>query len=80
MCNLLTEGTKYICGHYIIERRVGKVDCEDSHCTKSIRHPRPCHNCSCEKYYGPDAKETVTSVSKTFCPECSPWYNGTAAR
>ncbi|KAH9948997.1 hypothetical protein B0H21DRAFT_689082, partial [Amylocystis lapponica] len=73
---LRSEGTKYACGHYIIERKTGKVDCNNDRCTKSVRHRNPCPNCTCERYYGPDAKETITSVSKNFCPECSPWYKG----
>ncbi|GBE81083.1 hypothetical protein SCP_0308080 [Sparassis crispa] len=77
MCNLTTEGTKYGgCGHYIITVKTGKIDCNNPYCVHSQRHRTPCHNCACEKFYGPDASETVTSFSRDYCPECRPWYKG----
>ncbi|KAI0930317.1 hypothetical protein AcV5_007067 [Taiwanofungus camphoratus] len=52
MCNLITEGTKYGCGHYIIERKTGKIDCNNPYCTFSVRHRNPCVNCTCERVRG----------------------------
>ncbi|KAI0930316.1 hypothetical protein AcW1_009044 [Taiwanofungus camphoratus] len=80
MCNLITEGTKYGCGHYIIERKTGKIDCNNPYCTFSVRHRNPCVNCTCERFYGPDAKETVLAVRPEFCPECKPWYQANRTR
>ncbi|OCH85809.1 hypothetical protein OBBRIDRAFT_283706 [Obba rivulosa] len=76
MCNLETEGTKYICGHYIITKKLCKHDCWNPRCIHSASHPNPCHNCQCDRYLGPDLKETVTASSRDFCPECKPWYRG----
>ncbi|KAI0371033.1 hypothetical protein BV20DRAFT_206456 [Pilatotrama ljubarskyi] len=75
MCRLETEGTKYGCGHYIITRKLRKIDCESQWCYHSRRHRNPCHNCSCDRYYGPDASETITAVRPEFCPECYPFYS-----
>ncbi|KZT71033.1 hypothetical protein DAEQUDRAFT_764257 [Daedalea quercina L-15889] len=74
MCNLHTEGYKYACGHYIIENKKAKVDCGSPWCVHSRKHRTPCPNCACEKYYGPDASETVLGLRPGFCPECRPWY------
>ncbi|KAI0728179.1 hypothetical protein C8Q72DRAFT_885692 [Fomitopsis betulina] len=74
MCNLHTEGYKYACGHYIIENKRAQVDCGSPWCVHSRKHRMPCHNCACEKYFGPDASETVLGLRPGFCPECRPWY------
>lgn len=74
MCNLITDGYKYSCGHYIIEHKLSKIDCDNQYCIYSKRHRNPCLNCSCDRFYGPDASETVLGVRKDFCPECKPWY------
>ncbi|KAL4244007.1 hypothetical protein ABKN59_010677 [Abortiporus biennis] len=75
MCNLETEGTKYACGHYVITKKLRKVDCYSPYCIHSARHKNPCPDCSHhEKFLGPDLKETVTCVSKEFCDQCQYWY------
>ncbi|KAL7281199.1 hypothetical protein ACG7TL_004507 [Trametes sanguinea] len=61
--------------HYIITRKLRKIDCENQWCFHSRRHRNPCHNCQCDRYFGPDASETVTAVRPEFCPECYPYYS-----
>ncbi|KAI0743904.1 hypothetical protein C8Q80DRAFT_1272532 [Daedaleopsis nitida] len=74
MCCLETEGTKYGCGHYIITKKLRKIDCENAFCYNSRRHRNPCHDCMCDRYFGPDASETITAVRSEFCPECYPYF------
>ncbi|EIW63113.1 uncharacterized protein TRAVEDRAFT_43419 [Trametes versicolor FP-101664 SS1] len=75
MCCLDTEGTRYFCGHYIITKKLRKHDCQSPWCWNSIRHRCPPNSgCSCDRYFGPDANETVTEVSPDFCPECAPHF------
>lgn len=80
MCNLETEGTKYGCGHYVITKKVCKLDCNNRYCIWSSLHPPSCHPCLCEKFLGPDAKETVTLRSEQYCSECHYWYRGAGRR
>ncbi|KDQ53482.1 hypothetical protein JAAARDRAFT_425687 [Jaapia argillacea MUCL 33604] len=80
MCNLETEGTKYGCGHYVVTRKVRKIDCRSQYCINSVKHSNPCPGCQCERYFGPDAKETVTAVSKEYCDQCHYWYRGAGAQ
>ncbi|KZT26736.1 hypothetical protein NEOLEDRAFT_1062416, partial [Neolentinus lepideus HHB14362 ss-1] len=75
-----SEGTKYGCGHYVVTRKVRKLDCGNQYCIHSIRHPNPCPNCQCDRYYGPDAKETVTKTTTDYCSECHYWYRGAGKR
>ncbi|KAH9858630.1 hypothetical protein C2E23DRAFT_880092 [Lenzites betulinus] len=75
MCRLETEGTKYGCGHYIITKKLRKLDCENQWCIHSVMHRNPCHGCACDRYFGPDASETITAVRPEFCPECYPYYS-----
>ncbi|KAI9442234.1 hypothetical protein H4582DRAFT_1927259 [Lactarius indigo] len=79
MCNLETEGTKYGCGHYVITKKLRKIDCGNRYCVWSIAHPQPasvCQPCICEKFFGPDAKETVTASTPEYCSDCHYWYRG----
>ncbi|KAF8658250.1 hypothetical protein AX16_002026 [Volvariella volvacea WC 439] len=77
MCNLDTEGTKHGCGHYIITKKLVKIDCNDPFCIHSSAHPDPCPHCpSCNRYLGPDRTETVTRTTKDYCTTCQYWYNG----
>lgn len=84
MCNLETEGMQYSCGHYVITRKLRKIDCCSPYCTWSVRHPEDCPNCDThEKYLGPDAKETILGNVNEFCDQCRPyWYakNGDPAQ
>ncbi|KAH9940507.1 uncharacterized protein BXZ73DRAFT_98934 [Epithele typhae] len=80
MCNLDTEGAKYDCGHYIITRKLRKIDCESPYCYNSRRHPNPCPGCSCDRYFGPDASEKVIAVYRGYCPECAPYYAHTMSK
>ncbi|THH18755.1 hypothetical protein EW146_g2294 [Bondarzewia mesenterica] len=43
MCNLETEGTKYGCGHYVITKKLRKIDCNNRYCiwSSSTREPAP---------------------------------------
>ncbi|KIP10854.1 hypothetical protein PHLGIDRAFT_115001 [Phlebiopsis gigantea 11061_1 CR5-6] len=74
MCNLETEGLQYSCGHYVITRKVNKIDCNSPYCTWSSRHRQPCNPCDHEKYLGPDAKETITGSVNDFCDQCRPYW------
>jgi len=74
MCNYITEGTKYGCGHYQITKKVAKIDCMSDFCTHSSRHRRPCHDCRCEKFVGPDREERTTLTLPEYCDHCSYWY------
>ncbi|KAG9316354.1 hypothetical protein JVU11DRAFT_2387 [Chiua virens] len=74
MCNLETEGTKYGCGHYIATRKVRKIDCGSPYCVHSNRHPRNCSDSHCERYLGPDSKETITLTTPEYCPSCKYWF------
>ncbi|KAH9978758.1 hypothetical protein BGW80DRAFT_1280760 [Lactifluus volemus] len=76
MCNLETEGTKHGCGHYVITKKLRKIDCGNRYCVWSIDHPKLCHPCYCDKFFGPDAKETVTASTPEYCSDCDYWYRG----
>ncbi|KAH9061259.1 hypothetical protein EDB87DRAFT_1560406, partial [Lactarius vividus] len=74
-----SEGTKYGCGHYVITKKLRKIDCGNRYCVWSIAHPQPasaCQPCYCEKFFGPDAKETVTASTPEYCSDCHYWYRG----
>ncbi|KZT41488.1 hypothetical protein SISSUDRAFT_1126454 [Sistotremastrum suecicum HHB10207 ss-3] len=76
MCNLITEGTSHGCGHYVITKRVDKVDCGSPRCKHSNRHDPNCRDCfgTCSQYLGPDRSETVTQRVKDFCDSCHQYY------
>ncbi|CAL1707540.1 unnamed protein product [Somion occarium] len=80
MCNLHTEGTKYGCGHYVITRKVSKIDCNNPYCALSRAHRNPCHGCMHDHYYGPDASETITARTSEFCDECHAYWKVGAGR
>ncbi|KAI6026258.1 hypothetical protein PISMIDRAFT_674380 [Pisolithus microcarpus 441] len=80
MCNLETEGTKYGCGHYQVTRKVRKIDCNSPYCTHSIRHSPNCLDCHCERYLGPDLKETITFTTTNYCASCQYWFKGPGAQ
>ncbi|KAI9463652.1 hypothetical protein BJY52DRAFT_1115651, partial [Lactarius psammicola] len=74
-----SEGTKYGCGHYVITKKLRKIDCGNRYCVWSIAHPQPasvCQPCYCDKFFGPDAKETVTANTHEYCSDCHYWYRG----
>ncbi|EIM81248.1 uncharacterized protein STEHIDRAFT_66971 [Stereum hirsutum FP-91666 SS1] len=75
-----SEGTKYGCGHYVITKKLRKIDCNNSHCSYSRRHPSNCSPCQCEKFLGPDAAETITARTEEYCSECHYWYRGPGAQ
>lgn len=35
--------------HYIITRKLSKIDCNSRRCVHSANHRKPCHDCCCEK-------------------------------
>ncbi|KAF8472913.1 hypothetical protein DFH94DRAFT_142868 [Russula ochroleuca] len=75
MCNLETEGTKYGCG----TKKLRRIDCNNRYCVWSKAHPQPvnlCQPCYCDKFFGPDAKETVTASTPDYCSDCHYWYRG----
>jgi len=79
MCNLETEGTKYGCGHYKVTKKVAKIDCKNQWCTHSVYHLPNCANCEegrCERFFGPDAKETITLEVPDYCNHCQYWFKG----
>ncbi|EGN99769.1 hypothetical protein SERLA73DRAFT_179966 [Serpula lacrymans var. lacrymans S7.3] len=78
MCNLETEGTKYGCGHYKVTKKVRKLDCMSPYCIHSSRHPSYCPDCHCDRFFGPDAKETITLTTKEYCTSCQYWFKGGA--
>ncbi|KAF8844690.1 hypothetical protein BDN67DRAFT_671923 [Paxillus ammoniavirescens] len=78
MCNLETEGTKYGCGHYKPTRKVKQIDCGSPYCVHSVHHPRSCMDCHCERYLGPDLKETITYRTAEYCASCQYWFKGGA--
>ncbi|EJD02949.1 uncharacterized protein FOMMEDRAFT_20143 [Fomitiporia mediterranea MF3/22] len=81
MCNLITEGTKFGCGHYVITRKVSKIDCGNKRCVHSAMHRRPCPDCYCEKFMGPDREERVTlTIGDKYCDHCSYWYQSKGRR
>ncbi|KAH8119418.1 hypothetical protein DFH11DRAFT_1564915 [Phellopilus nigrolimitatus] len=81
MCNYITEGTKFGCGHYIITRKVSKIDCGSKRCVHSALHKRPCPDCCCEKFMGPDREERVTlTVPDKYCDHCAYWYQSKGRR
>ncbi|KIL66203.1 hypothetical protein M378DRAFT_75602, partial [Amanita muscaria Koide BX008] len=76
-----SEGVLHGCGHYVITKRVGKIDCLNPYCIYSKNHVENCPHCpTCKRYYGPDARETVTLQTKEYCNECKWWYQGEGAR
>ncbi|KAI0092961.1 hypothetical protein BDY19DRAFT_399383 [Irpex rosettiformis] len=77
MCNLETEGIQYACGHYVITRKIRKIDCNKPTCVHSAQHRTPCNHCDYhEKFLGPDASEKIISVNPEFCDSCKPfWYD-----
>ncbi|KIM69219.1 hypothetical protein SCLCIDRAFT_104098, partial [Scleroderma citrinum Foug A] len=77
---LSSEGTKYGCGHYRVTRKVRKIDCNSPYCTHSVRHPPSCLDCHCERYLGPDRKETITLTTPDYCSFCQYWHQGPGAQ
>ncbi|KLO14298.1 hypothetical protein SCHPADRAFT_889422 [Schizopora paradoxa] len=70
-----SEGTKFGCGHYLITRKVKKIDCMSRTCTHSSRHIVPCRDCNCEKFVGPDREERITkTLPEDYCDHCEKWY------
>ncbi|TFK75425.1 hypothetical protein BDN72DRAFT_738046, partial [Pluteus cervinus] len=72
-----SEGTKHGCGHYIITRKLAKIDCRSQYCLHSVNHASNCPHCpSCDRYLGPDHSETVTQTTTEYCTACAYWYQG----
>ncbi|KAG2059024.1 hypothetical protein BDR06DRAFT_949650 [Suillus hirtellus] len=80
MCNLETEGTKFGCGHYKVTRKLKKIDCYNQYCIHSVYHPRNCPDCHCERYFGPDARETITHRTADYCVSCQYWFKDGACQ
>ncbi|TDL26255.1 hypothetical protein BD410DRAFT_716564, partial [Rickenella mellea] len=57
-------------------RKVEKIDCKSSRCVFSSRHKRPCPDCNCQKFMGPDLEERITLRSPDYCDHCTQWYRG----
>ncbi|KAI9459084.1 hypothetical protein F5148DRAFT_1276825 [Russula earlei] len=73
--SLLTFLSLYGCG----TKKLRKIDCNNRYCVWSIAHPQPvslCQPCYCDKFFGPDAKETVTASTPEYCSDCHYWYRG----
>ncbi|KIM91829.1 hypothetical protein PILCRDRAFT_57401, partial [Piloderma croceum F 1598] len=71
-----SEGTKHGCGHYRVTKKLRKHDCGSRVCALSTAHNPNCPDCPCDKFYGPDIKETVTVVTPSYCPHCEYWFKG----
>ncbi|KIO09961.1 hypothetical protein M404DRAFT_13842 [Pisolithus tinctorius Marx 270] len=71
MCNLET-----VAEEVQKTRKVRKIDCNSRYCTNSIRHSPDCGDCHCERYFGPDVKETITFTTPQYCPSCQYWFKG----
>ncbi|KAL6300659.1 hypothetical protein BKA93DRAFT_800626 [Sparassis latifolia] len=45
------------------------MDCNSSHCERSILHPKHCREPTCLKNYGPDVQKDIDTV-KDDCFQC----------
>ncbi|KIM30409.1 hypothetical protein M408DRAFT_285158 [Serendipita vermifera MAFF 305830] len=57
------------CGHYNATKVLAILDCSQRQCRLSTAHPRHCHPCRCERYYGPD-DERNRGKAAGYCPDC----------
>ncbi|KAA1472898.1 hypothetical protein DENSPDRAFT_839276 [Dentipellis sp. KUC8613] len=70
----------YGCGHYVVTKKLRKVDCGNRYCYYSSKHPDHCPNCYCDKFLGPDVSENITMRTPDYCNDCHYWYRGAGKR
>ncbi|KAI0727124.1 hypothetical protein C8Q72DRAFT_841908 [Fomitopsis betulina] len=76
MCRRIAEGTRWSkCGHFQRHGIAAIMDCNSSHCERSILHPRNCKDPVCQKNYGQEVQKDI-DVVKDYCFQC----RATAAR
>ncbi|EIM90291.1 uncharacterized protein STEHIDRAFT_119321 [Stereum hirsutum FP-91666 SS1] len=70
MCRRIAEGTKWArCGHFQRHLVVAIMDCNASHCERSVLHPKGCRDSSCIRDYGADVQKVIDTVNDD-CFQC----------
>ncbi|OCH87931.1 hypothetical protein OBBRIDRAFT_813895 [Obba rivulosa] len=70
MCRRIAEGTRWSkCGHFQRHMIIAIMDCNSSHCERSILHPRGCRDPGCERNFGAEVQKDIDTV-KDECFQC----------
>ncbi|KAF9810518.1 hypothetical protein IEO21_06879 [Rhodonia placenta] len=70
MCRRIAEGTRWSkCGHFQRHLVVAIMDCNSSHCERSILHPKSCKDPNCVKNFGAEVQKDIDTV-KDECFQC----------
>ncbi|KAI0073001.1 hypothetical protein K474DRAFT_275486 [Panus rudis PR-1116 ss-1] len=70
MCRRIAEGTRWKkCGHFQRHFVAAIMDCNSSHCERSILHPKACRDKHCLPNFGPDVQKVVDTVNDE-CFQC----------